>query len=172
MNLPPEQQFKLPIFKHWRLKINSSYLNFSAQSGSWYRMHNVYHHITMETIHHRTFRVNWTLDKSKGCHIKSVFLWTNLAFQSKHFISKLNPRLTDSALIQKQFIWGKMACPPNIDIREHFRWRGTRLTHWENICEYIWIYIYMNAYIYIYTHTHTHIYIYKHIYTYNISNHF
>ena len=92
-NLPPKQQFKLPIFKHWRLKINSSYLNFSAQSGRWYRMHNVYHHITMETIHHRTFRVNWTLDKSKGCHIESVFLWTNLAFQSKHFISNWIPGL-------------------------------------------------------------------------------
>ena len=38
-------------------------------------------------------------DEFKGCYIESVFLWTNLAFQNKHFISKLNPRLTDSALI-------------------------------------------------------------------------
>ena len=63
-------------------------------------------------------------DESKGCHIESVFLWTNLAFQSKHFISKLNPRLTDSALIQKNNLYErKWLAPQNIVDSEHFRVR-------------------------------------------------
>ena len=92
--LPPKQQFKFPILKHSNnsqkqkttLKYSSSHLNFSAQSGTWYRMQNVYHHISMETITSQNFQseLDSAQDESKGCHIESVFLWTNVAFKSKH----------------------------------------------------------------------------------------
>ena len=63
----------------------------SSLTGTWYRMQKVHYHITMATIHHRTFRVNWTLHRmSPKCYCpESVFLWANWDFQSKDLISKI-----------------------------------------------------------------------------------
>ena len=163
-NLPPKQQFKFPILKHSNnsqkqkttLKYSSSHLNFSAQSGTWYRMQNVYHHISMETITSQNFQneLDSAQDESKGCNIESVLLWTNVAFKSKHFMSKLNPRLKDSSLIQKIIYMRENGLSPNIDICEHLRVMRDKT----NMLRIKWII----SSLYIHIHTpHTHTYIHK-----------
>ena len=105
-NLPPEQQFRLPIFS---LKVEGELFSLdticeplSSQSGSWYRMQNVCYHILV-TIHHRTLRVNWTLHSTSPTatvqkvqfHGQICFFRVNISFQ------KLNLILTHSSLIMK-----------------------------------------------------------------------
>ena len=77
----------------------------------------------METITSQNFQneLDSAQDESKGCNIESVLLWTNVAFKSKHFMSKLNPRLKDSSLIQKIIYMRENGLSPNIDICEHLR---------------------------------------------------
>ena len=94
-DLPPEQQFRLPIFKLSRLKVSPShltpYMNLS-QLTNWHLVQNAKwalpHYRGNDTSQNFQNELDSAQDKSNCYHPESVFPWANWAFQSKHFISE------------------------------------------------------------------------------------
>ena len=103
-NLPPEQQFRLPIFS---LKVEGELFSLdticeplSSQSDTWCRM-------CIITLQWRrfitTFRVNWTLHRMSPIATvqKLCFYGQTGLFKVNIFSQLRNPRFTDFSLIKK-----------------------------------------------------------------------
>ena len=94
-DLPPEQQFRLPIFKLSRLKVSPShltpYMNLS-QLTNWHLVQNAKwalpHYRGNDTPQNFQSELDSGQGESNGYCPESIFLWSSLAFQSKHFILK------------------------------------------------------------------------------------
>ena len=147
-NLPPEPQFRLPIFN---LKVEGELFSgptsrttvmvahFHSQGWGWalltwhhmwtsqltkrHLVQNVHYHITVEAIHHRTFRVKWTLHRMSPIAAvqKLCFYGQTGLFKINILFQKLNPRFTDSSLIKKIMYMRENGLPPNIVVCEHLR---------------------------------------------------
>ena len=97
----------------------------SSLTGTWCRMQNVHYHVTVATIHHRTFRVNWTLHRMSpsAAAQKVCFYWQNRIFRIRISFQKLNLRVTYSFPIKKMIYMRENVLPPKIVDSEHVRVR-------------------------------------------------
>jgi len=113
--LPPEQQLWLPIFT---LKVEGELFSrhhmWTSQLTKRHLVQNVHYHITVEAIHHRTFRVNWTLHRMSPIATvqKLCFYGQTGLFKINVLFQKLNPRFTDSSLIKKIMYMRENGLPP------------------------------------------------------------
>lgn len=94
-----------------------------ALSSQTHWMWNVYHHITMVTTHHRTFRINWTLHRMSPTATVQLLLWAYgqvWLFRVNILFQKLNLRLTHSSLIMKIIYMNENVLSPSIADSKHF----------------------------------------------------
>ena len=117
-NLPPEQQFRLSIFKLSKLKMSPSqqtpYVNLSTHKlavGIKCRMCIIILPWWRSSQNFQSEPDSAQVE-SNCYHPEIVLLWTSFAFQSKHLFKKLNLRLTHSSLIKKIIYMRENGLPP------------------------------------------------------------